>query len=113
MLLTTSSVGTIIHSTLLTKFTVTGRYQVRPGIFKKNTSTQQSTWMALENGGGTTVALENGNHTAALGKGIGRQFKIAGAALGGGGGRRTCNNCVTISVIKAKGFLLQHWHQRW
>jgi hypothetical protein len=45
MLLTTLSAGAIIHSMLLTKFAVTRRYQVRPGVFKKNISTQQSTWI--------------------------------------------------------------------
>jgi hypothetical protein len=97
---------------LLTKFVVTGHYQVRPGIFKKNISTQQSTWLALEDGGGATVALEDGGNAAALGGGIGQRFKIVAAALGGGGRRRSCNNGVCVSNIKAEGFLLQHWHQR-
>jgi hypothetical protein len=35
MLLTTSSVGAIIHSLPLTKFAVTECNQVRPGVFKK------------------------------------------------------------------------------
>jgi hypothetical protein len=69
--------------------------------------------MALENGGGATVALEDGGHAAALGVGVGRQFKIVGVALGGGGGRRTCNNGVGISIVKAKGLLLQRQHQHW
>jgi hypothetical protein len=45
MLLMTSSAGAIVNSALLTKFAVTGRYQVRLGIQKKNISTQQSTWI--------------------------------------------------------------------
>ena len=39
--------------------------------------------MVLEDGGGAAVALKDGGGVAALGGGIGRQFKIA-AALGGG-----------------------------
>jgi hypothetical protein len=82
--------GAIVHSAPLTKFLVTGHYQVRPGIFKKNNSTQQSTWMALEDGGSAAVALEDGGNLVALGGGVRRQFKIAVVALGSGGGRRTC-----------------------
>jgi hypothetical protein len=47
MLLKTLLAGAIIHSAPLTKFAVTGCYQVRPGILKKNISTQQSTWMEM------------------------------------------------------------------
>jgi hypothetical protein len=46
---------------------------------QENISKQQSTWMALD-GGGATVALEDGGHAAALGVGIGQQFKIAATA---------------------------------
>jgi hypothetical protein len=113
MLLTTLSAGANIHSALLTKFLVTGRYQVCPGVFKKYISTQQSTWMALKNDGGTTVALEDGGDAAALGGGVGRQFKITAAALGGGGGRRTCNDGVGVSVVKAEGFLEIRVLWRW
>jgi hypothetical protein len=84
MLLTTLLAGPIVHSAPLSKFAVTGRYQVHPGIFKKNISTQQSTWMALEDGGGTAVALEAGGTAARLGGDVGSQFKIATAALGSG-----------------------------
>jgi hypothetical protein len=45
--------------------------------------------------------------------GIGRWFKIAVVVLGGSGGRRTCDDGVGFSIIKAKGLLLQRWHQRW
>jgi hypothetical protein len=45
MLLMTLSAGAIVHSTLLTKFVVTRRHQVRLGVQKKNISTQQSTWI--------------------------------------------------------------------
>jgi hypothetical protein len=45
MLLATSSAGVIVHSLPQTKFAVTGRYQVRPAVQKKNISTQQSTWI--------------------------------------------------------------------
>jgi hypothetical protein len=105
MLLTTLSTGANIHSALLTEFAVTGCYQVCPGIFKKNISTQQSTWMALKDGSSATVALEDGGDAAALGGGVGRQFKIAAAALGGGGSRRIFNNGVGVSIVEAKGFL--------
>jgi hypothetical protein len=111
MLLTTSSAGAIIHSALLTKFAVTGHYQVRPGVSKKNISTQQSKWMEmlLEDGGGAAAL--------ALGGGIGHRLKIAAVALDSGGGRRTCNNGIGIDVgvdiVKAEGLLLQRWHQRW
>jgi hypothetical protein len=70
MLLTTLSAGVIVHSAPLTKYTVTGCYQLQPGIFKKNISTQQSTWMALNDGSGAAVALEDGGGAVALGGGI-------------------------------------------
>ncbi len=78
-----------------------------PGVFKKNISTQHSTWMALKDSSGATVALEDGRNVAAFGGGTGRRFKIAAAALGGGSGRRICDNGVGISIVEAKGFLLQ------
>jgi hypothetical protein len=37
----------IVHSALLTKFVVTGHYQMCTGVVKKNFSTQQSTWMKM------------------------------------------------------------------
>ncbi len=61
--------------------------------------------MALEDGGGATVALEDGGG-AALGGGIGRRLKIAAAVLGSGGGRRTCNKGIGVSVVEAKVILL-------
>jgi hypothetical protein len=67
----------------------------------------------LKDGGGTTGALEDGGDAAALGGGVGRWFKIVVVALGGSGRRRTCNDGVGVSVVKAKGFLLRHWHQHW
>ncbi len=75
---------------------VTGRYQVCPGVFKKNISTQQSTWMVLEDGGCVAVALKDGSSAVALGGGDGRRIKIAAA-------RRTCNDGVGISVAEAEG----------
>jgi hypothetical protein len=69
--------------------------------------------MVLEDGGSTAVALEDSGGAAGLEGGVGQQFKIAAAVFGGSGGRRTCNNGVGISIIKAKGLLLQCWHQRW
>jgi hypothetical protein len=103
MLLTTSSAGAIVHSAPLTKFSVTGCYQVCPGIFKKNISTQQSTWMALEDGGSAAVALEDGGSLVALGGGVGWWSKIVVVAFGSGSSRRTCNNGIGISIAKAKG----------
>ncbi len=57
----------------------------------------------MEDGGGAAVVLEDCGGTAALGGDVGRWFKIAAVALGGGGGRKTCNNGVSISVVKAGG----------
>jgi hypothetical protein len=109
MLLTTSSVGAIVHSTPLTKFAVTGHYQLGPGVLKKNISTQQSTWMEM--------ALDDGGNVMALGSGIGYWLKIAAAALGSRGGRRTWDNGIGVDVgvdtIKAEGLLLRHWRQSW
>jgi hypothetical protein len=113
LLLTTLLAGTIVHSTPLTKFAVIGRYQVSPGVFKKNISTQQSTWVALEDGGGAAMVLEDGGGEVALGGGVGQWFKIVAVALDGGGGRRTCNDWVGVSVAEAEGYLLRHWHQQW
>ncbi len=61
----------------------------------------------MEDGGGATVSLENGDSLVSLGGDIGRQLKIAAAALGGSGsgGRRTCNNGIDVSVVEAKGLL--------
>jgi hypothetical protein len=73
MSLTASSAGAIVHSVPLTKVAVTGCYQVRAGVFKKNISTQQSTWMVLDDGGGVTVELEEAA--------IWRRWELA---LGGG-----------------------------
>jgi hypothetical protein len=76
---------------------------------KINTHTQQSTWikMVLEDGGSAMMALEDGGGVAALRGGIGWWLKIAAAALGGGGIRRTCNDGVGIGIVKAKGLLLR------
>ncbi len=59
--------------------------------------------MEIEDGGNAVVALKDCSGTAALGGGIGRLFKIAVAALGRGGSRRTCNDGVGISTVKAEG----------
>jgi hypothetical protein len=40
-------------------------------------------------------------------------LKIATAALGSGGGRRTFNDGIGVSIVEAKGLLLQHWRQHW
>jgi hypothetical protein len=59
---------------------------------------------ALEDGSSTAMALEDGGGAAASRGGIGRQLKIAVATFGSGCCRRTCNNGIGISVIKAEGF---------
>ncbi len=86
---------------------------MRPGVFKKYISTQQSTWMALEDGSSTAVALEDGGGAAVLGGGVGRRFKIAAAVLGGGSSRRTCNDGIGISVVEADGLLSRRQRQYW
>ncbi len=58
----------------------------------------------LEDGGGAVVAFEDGSGVVALGGGVGRWLKIAEAALGGGCGRRTCDDGIGISFIKAEGY---------
>jgi hypothetical protein len=76
---------------------------MRPGIVKKTISTQHSTWMEM--------ALEDSSSAVVLGGGARHRLKIAAAALGGEGGRRTCNKGISIDVsidiVKAKGLLLQ------
>ncbi len=58
----------------------------------------------MEDGGGVAVMLEDCGSAAALGGGIEQWFKIAVAASGSGGGRRTCDDGVGVSIVKAKGF---------
>jgi hypothetical protein len=57
MLPTTLSAGTIVYSAPLANFSVTGRYEVHPGVLKIKMSTQQSTWMkmVMEDGRGGDV----------------------------------------------------------
>ncbi len=50
------------------------------------------------------VALEDGGGAPVLGGGFGLQLKIAVVALGGGCGRRTCNDGIGISVVEAEGY---------
>jgi hypothetical protein len=69
--------------------------------------------MASEDCGGIAVALEDGGSASVLGGSVGRQSRIAVAALGSGGGRSTCNYGIGVSVVKGKGLLLQPWHQHW
>ncbi len=57
----------------------------------------------MEDGSGAVVAMEDCGGGAALGGGIGQWFKIAVAALGSGGGRRTCDDGVGVSAVKVKG----------
>jgi hypothetical protein len=58
----------------------------------------------LEDGGNAAVVLEDGGGAAALGGGFGWWLKIAVAVMGGGCGRRTCNNGISISIIEAEGY---------
>ncbi len=58
----------------------------------------------FEDGTSATVSLEDGGRGAALGGGFGQRLRIAVAALGGGCGRRTCNDGIGISVIEAEGY---------
>jgi hypothetical protein len=58
----------------------------------------------MEDGSGVAVALEDCGSAAALGVGIEHWFKIAVAALGSGGSRRTCDDSVGVSIVEAKGF---------
>ncbi len=58
----------------------------------------------MGDGSSAAVGLEDCGGAALLGGGIGRWFKIAAAALGSGGSRRTCNNGLGVKVIKAEGF---------
>ncbi len=57
--------------------------------------------------------MEDGGGAVALGGGVGRRLKIAAAAVGGSGGRRICNDGISVSIVEAKGLLLRHWHQHW
>ncbi len=56
------------------------------------------------------MVLEDGGGVAVLGGGVGHRLKIAMVALGGGGGRRTCDDGlgvnVGVDVVKAMGKLL-------
>ncbi len=53
----TLSADTIIYSPPLTTFSVTGNYEVQPGVLRNKMSKQHSTWieMALEDGRGGSV----------------------------------------------------------
>ncbi len=48
------------------------------------------------------MALENGGDAAALGGGVGKRLKKSATALGsGGGGRRTCDDGIGVSIVEA------------
>jgi hypothetical protein len=96
MSLTTSSVRAFVHSALLSKFAVTGRYLVHPGVLRDKISTQQSTWMEMALGDGCGAAVALGGDVVAW-----RWVAVenAAAALGGGGSRRTCEDGVGVSVV--------------
>jgi hypothetical protein len=69
-------------------------------VFERTKSTHNNQLeMALEDGGGAVVALENGGCTT------------GDAALGSGSNRRTCKDGIGVSVTKAEGLLLQRWRQ--
>ncbi len=44
------------------------------------------------------MVLEDDDSAVALGGGVGHRLKIAAAALGGRGSRRTCNNGVSVGI---------------
>ncbi len=48
--------------------------------------------------------MEDDGGTAALEGGFGWRLKIAAAALGGGCGRRICDDGIGISIIEAEGY---------
>jgi hypothetical protein len=102
--MTTFSAGAFIYSTLLTRFTVTGCYEVHPGVLRSIISSQQSTWviMALE-GGGAVVALKDGGSMVALGGGVEWRLKVA-ALLGGGSGKRTCDDASASASLKPRAY---------
>jgi hypothetical protein len=76
MPLTTSSADAIIYSMLLTKSAVTGCYEAHPDALRNKISTQQSTWMEMENGSNAAVALKDCGGAAALGGGIGSSYRL-------------------------------------
>ena len=49
--------------------------------------------------------MKDGGGAAARGGGVGWRLKIAVAVLGSSGGKRTCNDGVGISLVKAEGLL--------
>ncbi len=111
MSLTTSSAGAIIISTQLTESAVTGCYKAHHGILRNKISSQQTTWIELEDCNSTMVVLEDGNGTATLGGSIWRRFNIAAVVLSGSS-RRTCGDSIGVSNVKAEGLLLQRLHHR-
>ncbi len=62
--------------------------------------------MVLEDGGGEAVALGVGSGAAALGGSVEQWLKMVVAVLGGGSGRRTCEDGIGVRVAKAKELLL-------
>ncbi len=102
----TISAGIVVHSTPLTKFSVTGRYQVPLGVLRQHTTINMD-----EN-----IVGRWRRRGSVVGKwwwhgGIGRwrwaAIEDAAVALGGSGGgsRRTCNIGIGISIVEAKGLL--------
>jgi hypothetical protein len=64
--------------------------------------------MVLEDGGGAVVTL-GGDVVRWRWAAV----QDAVVALGGGGGRRTCNDGVGIGVVETYGLLVPRWCQRW
>jgi hypothetical protein len=97
----TLSAGTIIHSVPLTEFSVTGRYQLPRGVLMNKISTHQSTWMEKMESVTTTASMkEKGDAFFLL-----RQWTCDGSA--------GIVDGIGVGIVKDKGLLLQHWHQRW
>jgi hypothetical protein len=75
-------------------------------------------WHFRENFQHTAINIDgNGINAVALGGGVGHRLKIAAAALGSGGSRRTCNDCTgidtSVDIVKSNCLILWRWHQRW
>ncbi len=59
----------------------------------------------MEDDGGAVVALEDCGFAAALGGDVGRWFKIAVVALGGGSGRRICDDALESALSKQRAYI--------
>ncbi len=105
-----------MYSAPLTKFSVTGLYEVHPGILRNKMSTQQSSWMEMALEDGHEGSLERWWRRGGVGRWGWAAVENCSGSISGGGGRRTCDNGIGISIVEAEGLLFwpQHQHQqRW